>query len=311
MSARASCYDSGQRGFTLVEMIVVMVLTGILGGMTMSMIRNPVRNYVNAAARADLADTADLALRRMTRELHGALPNSIRLSSLGLTTMLEFIPTKAGGTYLSVEDLGGGNPLSFTDTSLVKFDVLGTMPAAPYNIVAGDSIVVYNLGAGYTYGDAYLGDNRVTVTGLGTGVNGNTVSFVDPTGASLNPYAKPYVTSPTTGTTPNASPTNRFSVVGQPVSFVCVANPNGKGTIKRYWNYGFKTNQPSVATMSAGSSALLANGVLTCQFAFTQLANVHSGLLGMAVVLASTVPTDGNLLETVSMAAQIHVDNTP
>jgi prepilin-type N-terminal cleavage/methylation domain-containing protein len=67
-----------QRGFTLVEAIIVMVLTGVLAGVMVLFIRQPVQNYVDAAGRAGLTDTADLALRRMARELRSALPNSIR-----------------------------------------------------------------------------------------------------------------------------------------------------------------------------------------------------------------------------------------
>jgi prepilin-type N-terminal cleavage/methylation domain-containing protein len=48
-----------QHGFTLIETIVVMMITAILAGIMVLFIRRPVQNYVDNAARADMADVAD------------------------------------------------------------------------------------------------------------------------------------------------------------------------------------------------------------------------------------------------------------
>jgi prepilin-type N-terminal cleavage/methylation domain-containing protein len=132
-----------QRGFTLVEAIIVMVLTGVLAGVMVLFIRQPVQNYVDAAGRAGLTDTADLALRRMARELRSALPNSIRTTFNNGVWYVQFIPVRSGGQYLAVEDsTTGGIPLSFTSMSATQFDVVGPMP----DVVPGDIIAIYNLG---------------------------------------------------------------------------------------------------------------------------------------------------------------------
>jgi len=296
-----------QRGFTLVEAIVVMVVTAILAGTTVMFIRRPVQSYVDNAARADMGDVAELALRRMARELHTALPNSIRLSVAGNLSLLEFIPTKAGGLYLAVEDNAGPNSLSFTQANRLSFDIVGPVPSGAYAIAVGDSIVVYNLGTGFVDADAYanVGGNRATVTA----VNGSTIGFVDPYAANNNPFANAFNAAPTPRV-PNTSPDHRFNVATTPVTFACVNDAAGRGTLTRYWNYGFQAAQIDPSAVANVSRALMGSNVLGCQFTVAAAANQHTGLIGMSISLARPAP--GNAaLETVTLAHQIHVNNTP
>ena len=60
------------RGFTLVEMVIVVVITAIIGAMVAVFIRLPVQGYIDANARAELADLADTATRRMARDIRRA-----------------------------------------------------------------------------------------------------------------------------------------------------------------------------------------------------------------------------------------------
>ena len=63
------------RGFTLIEMIMVIVITGVIAGMVAVFIKGPVDSYFDMARRAELTDIADTAMRRMTRDIRLALPN--------------------------------------------------------------------------------------------------------------------------------------------------------------------------------------------------------------------------------------------
>src|SRR6185503_18991127 len=67
-------------GVTLIEMIMVIMITGILAAVSVVFLRGPVEGYVDVARRAELTDIADTALRRITRDLRTALPNSIRVT---------------------------------------------------------------------------------------------------------------------------------------------------------------------------------------------------------------------------------------
>jgi MSHA biogenesis protein MshO len=295
-----------QRGFTLVEAIVVMVISGILAGIMVLFIRQPTQNYVDAAARADLSDTADLALRRMARELHAALPNSVRLSSAGGVWWLQFIPTKAGGQYLAVEDsAASGTPLSFTASNAQVFSVVGPMPS----VVVGDHIAIYNLGSGID--DAYTRSNLALVKGVVLLPSplityeqaGDTIVDGVAHPNNVNPFLLP------AGQT-QRSPDQRFFVVGTPVTFRCAANAQGTGRLERFTHTTFAAAQPTPPLSQTG--ALLANNVAGCDFNFTQAANLQTGLIGLTIALAR--PRAGgaaNGLETVTLTHQIHVDNTP
>ncbi len=288
-----------QRGFTLVEAIVVMVVTGILAGIMVLFIRQPVQNYVDAAGRADMSDVADLALRRITRELHGALPNSMRVTTIGSATLLEFIPTKAGGVYLAAEDDAGTPVLDFVNANL-SFKVVSDWPAAPYNIVANpanpDYVVVYNLGPGYAGADAYASAPSAR--------NRSQVSGVDSVNQIISMQDNPFAVG--AAGVPNASPTHRFNIVKQPVTFSCAPNAvTGVPELRRYWNYGFQAAQIDPATL-ANSNALLASYVSNCSFSYGNTINLQHGLISLSLSVGRA-----NSTELVQLAQQVNVENTP
>lgn len=297
---------SGQGGFTLMEAVLVMVITSIIAGSLVLFIRMPVQNYVDAAGRAELSDTADLALRRMVRELHGALSNSVRIYDNGTVTVLEFIPTSAAGVYQAVEDnLASGSPLDFQVAGNKNFTVLSAMPAAPYAIVAGNSIVVNNLGEGFQDADAYAAISASNAS------NRALVSVTPPLNSSLvtlsaNPFAGPFNASPSRP--PNVSAQQRFSVVSQPVSFRCVRDAAGTGTLTRIWNYDFLSPQvdPNAVSNASKRTALMANNVVDCAFSYNLLPASPVGVAVMSITLARPGST-----EFVTLAQQIHVENSP
>jgi MSHA biogenesis protein MshO len=139
-------------GFTLVEAIMVIVITGILAGMVAVFIKAPVDGYVDSVRRAELTDAADTALRRISRDVRTALPNSFRLASVGGSSCVEFLPTLGGGRYRVAPKtdstaLPVGDVLDFAiaDTS---FDVLAysNLPDSFAGAVS-QHVVIYNLGS--------------------------------------------------------------------------------------------------------------------------------------------------------------------
>jgi len=258
-------------GVTLVEMIVVIAITGILAAAVAVFIRRPVEGYIDAARRAELSDIADTALRRITRDLRTALPNSIRVDATG--KYIEYLQTGGGGRYRAEVDSGGlGEPLNFSALDTL-FDVIGPMPT----MAAGDQIVIYNLGPGTGSTDAYTGGNRTAFT-----------SVAAPT---VTIAAKQF---------PFASPGKRFQVVQHPVTYACEA-----GVLRRYWGYAIAPTQP--VPPAGGNNALLATNVnvATCSFSY-----VTAGGAAWTGVAAVTLEISQSG-ESVRLFQQVHVNNVP
>jgi len=261
-------------GFTLIEVIMVMVITGILGALVASF-ATPLKGYFDATARADLSDAADTALRRMARDVRLALPNSIRVN--GGNHYLDFLATTGGGRYRAVDDASGASDkLDFTAAD-TGFDVLGST----VDITAGDQIVVYNLGV--SGADAYEGNTAIThvrrAAAAGTGLS------------------KVSITS--TNRMPFDSPAHRFQVVHEQVRYICDL------TTKKLTRYaGFAIATPAAAAPTGGGSALLASGVTGCSFVYAPGSTQRTGLVTISLTLA-------NDRDSVTLLHQVHVQNVP
>lgn len=235
-------------GFTLTEAIMVIVITGILASMVAVFIQKPVQGFFDTARRAALVDTADTVLRRVSRDLREALPNSVRVSG---GTALEFLHVKGGGRY---REQGPGDILDFTAAD-ASFAVL----SPGVNVQSGDSIVVYNLGVGGA--SAYEGTStsrRIAAA---------------PFGASLSNVA---ITSATRFIF--ASPARRFQVVDTPVSYVCSA-----GQILRYSGYAILASQP---VPPAVTGMPIADKVSACNFAYATGPSERAALVTLSLSLS-------------------------
>ena len=264
------------RGFTLVEMIMVIVITGIIGGMVAMFLKAPIQQYMDVARRADMTDIADTALRRVGRDLRTALPNSVRVipgtcpGGMGACSFLEFIPTKAGGRYRADTP---GDFLSFADPADNSFDVLGQ----GVDVANGDSIVIYNLGIPGS--DAYEGSSlRVAAAPFGTALT--KVTFT--TGAAQFPFD---------------SPGHRFHIVSTAVSYVCDTTA---GTLTRY-SYTISSVQPTSALVNGNR---LATNASVCSFTYDPLVSARNGLVTMRLGITK----DG---ETATLYSAVHVSNQP
>lgn len=258
---------------------MVIVIMGVIGGIVAVFLKVPVDAYFDSARRAALTDVADTAVRRMARDIRKALPNSLRTPTTApvANQCLEFIPTKTGGRYRAdVNASGMGDILDFSaaDTS---FDMLGVNSSlADQAIVAGDSVVVYNLGIPGS--DAYAGSNRSTVSAVGTGTLANETKISI---ASIQ--------------FPLASGSNRFHVI-----------PTGENVVAYVCNGGnlYRTTSTTFTSACPKTGAILATNVSSCEFVYNGTDLQRNGLVQVKINLTSNG-------ETVSLYHEIHVDNSP
>lgn len=275
-------------GFTLIEMIVVMVLTGIIGSMVAVFIRAPVQGYVSSSQRAEMTDIADTALRRLARDIRTAVPNSVRVANCGATPCVEYLPTRAGGRYRSATP---GDVLDFglADSS---FDIIG--PAIIFN--ANDYIVTGSTQSDGNppYSSGANGVLRAYSGGAGARVN---ASFNNAGATGLPSWAE--------------LPGHRFQLVDgteKAVTYGCIgtqgtldANQNGQASLVRYWGYGFNAIQ--VMPPAGGTTATLANNLSACAISYNPV-NQRDALVEISLTI-----TRGN--ESINLSHAIHVNNIP
>lgn len=174
-------YRSQNNGFTLVELVMVIVISSIISVISVQFIVTAMQGVADTASRQQTAFTASLVAERISREVRQALPNSVRLFSTGGLTnnCVEFIPVIQASQYLA--------PLA--GVSLGSWEVLSPGNVAGY-------VAVYPVSVGVIYPSG----NAVT-TGSLTFTSGNVVTV------AMGGH-----------TFPTDSPQRRFFVISQPVS---------------------------------------------------------------------------------------------
>jgi len=282
-----------QRGFTLIEAIMVIVITGIVAGMVAIFIRQPIEAYVDSVRRAELADIADTAARRIARDIEAALPNSVRTPTAD-NNCVEFIPTKTGGRYRAASDGTVGSEFLDFSAADTLFNMYGPLSSvAAQQIAQGDLIAVYNLGI--PGASAYAQDNTSAVTAA----------------PAWNASSQETTLSIAAKLFPLASPRNRFHVIPggeQVVLYVCAgvgtsATGDGLGTLYRLVKtlpYG----QTAACSAVPAGAAVLATKLSACSFNYSPSPLQRNGLVSISLEIRQ-------LGEKVLLQHQVSVENTP
>lgn len=305
-----------QAGFTLVEMITAITITAILSGIVALFIRLPLQGYFDVARRAELTDEADLAVRRMARDVQGALPNSVRIGSAGGVIYLEFLAVRTGGRYRAGPGAAPGSggsaacpagavaghddvlEIGLADTC---FHTLGATPNLG-TVTAADWLVINNLSP-----DPVASPDASAYAGPGGGGNRIGLNALPAAGSGAN-WEDRFTFGGAGGYAfPLASPSSRFFIVSGPVTYACAPAPGG-GILTRFWGYPIAAAQPTPPAGAA--SALLASNVTACAISYdVSAAATRNGVVTINLTLTRTDPTGGT--ENVNLHAQAHVVNAP
>ncbi|MEA2082980.1 MAG: prepilin-type N-terminal cleavage/methylation domain-containing protein [Thermodesulfobacteriota bacterium] len=68
-------------GFTLIELVIVIVILGVLGVMGSDFISSAFKGFSATDARMEMYEEGKIALVRMEREIHNAIPNGVNLAA--------------------------------------------------------------------------------------------------------------------------------------------------------------------------------------------------------------------------------------
>jgi len=167
-------------GFTIIELITVMVILGILSVGTVTFISDGANGFASTLSRGALASDAQLLITRLNREIREALPSSIRISAGG--DCLELIPITGGSVYLSA-------PVGTNATGL---------QAVPLDSDA--RVAIAPVGNVYQLGNPGAISPTVSVTAIDAN-NEVTINFANP-----HQFTQ-------------ASALNRFFLVAEPISY--------------------------------------------------------------------------------------------
>lgn len=272
------------RGFTLVELVMVIMVTGIIAASVTVFLKPAIDSYVDTRRRGDLTDMADTAVRRISQDIRRAVPNSVRWVS---ASCMQLVPTIAGGRYRMAPDTTVATSKWIdSSTATTEFDVLSPMAVTPIaDATNGDWVVIDNQNGGEVYSNPDPGP-RARITGFSataTGAHRITVA------------AKQF---------PIGYDGGRFVVVAnaeQTVTYTCDAT-----TLYR------KVAVFGAANCSAGTpTEVVATGV-NCAidrtffvYSTNQGATQQSGFVWMRIELGDASG------ESVALAHGVHVDNVP
>src|SRR6266481_6264889 len=146
-------------------------------------------------------------------------------------------------------------------------------------------VAIYNLGINGA--NAYAGDNTAAVKTSTSNAN-----IINLTAGKLFPFE---------------SPSARFDIINQPVSYVC--NPT-LGTLTRVSGYSITPTQPTTTFPAGNQQNLLAKNLTNCSFTYdASVVAQRSGLVTMSLTITEANPSSSS--EKVTLYNSVHVSNLP
>lgn len=226
------------RGFTLVEMVTVVIILGILVLGVSSFLIFGTRIFIDSTSVEQVMSQSRFAIERMTRDIRNAVPNSIRVRSSGNDWQcIEMMPIASSASYI----LAPVGPLPAANTAIV----MQASNSAP--LTKDQQLLIYPLRPA----DVYTSAN---------GTTGKLFSIKEVTNSALTNATN--VEFDKTVQFSEMSPRQRYFGVTGAVSYCFEKVTDELAQLNRYAGYGFNNpiNQPAPANM--GPAVLMAENIV-------------------------------------------------
>ncbi|WP_250656584.1 type II secretion system protein [Alkalimarinus coralli] len=238
------------KGFTLVELVIVIVIAGILAVGSVQFVGQATQGYSDAADRQQLATIGWIASEKVSRELRNALPNSLRLDSNTVKKCIEFIPVISGSHYLTLPGATPATPKSFTAVASGFVSTPTDTRIAVYPTSTSD---IYSSGSGsLSSSDIDKLDIDTPSAGIDTITLTNSFSF-----STSSPERRFFFTQSPIMYCIEGSRLNRYSDYGISPSFPSPSNPQ---IIIDKLNF-------SLSSFAISPATLTRNAIVAMQFA--------------------------------------------
>lgn len=283
---RVNHVKHGQRGFTLIEMVIAIVLLGIVASLVSVFLGNTLESYTALARRDKLQSSLRMAVERISRELRYALPNSVCTDNgsgcNNLGNIVYFIRTVDAGEYQTrTGNYISGQaraPLPVFPASAGNFDVLS---GSNINAAVGQWVVVYNTDNTDIYSS---GSHRRQISSIGS----KDTNGVPPDDVSVIQFGSAV-------SFPTGSPSHRFQIIENNVVLFYLQGTN---------LYRARSSFASPATATVGTEKLLLRDVSACTFTYVPGSLLRSGLLRIDIRV-------NNGRESLQMIREVHIHNAP
>ena len=274
------------RGFTLIELVVAISISGILVAASSALILAPINAQRDQSRRAALSSEADLALRAVAADLDSAIPGTARVTGTATGATLEML-IGAGSAAVRTNDTSVAAALNLElNVPEAAFSTLNEFSAITRPFASSTTpALVFDPAAGPD--DAY--DSAVAQTTAGTSVS--IVAGPAP-GQDLVTLAPAYRFSP-------PGSVALVHLVAGPVAYVCDTNAR---RLTRYSGYAAtrdRTQRDSSAELlAAGASAVVAaEDVTACRLS----SGAPTASRGAVLAMSLTITRDG---ESAVLASQ-------
>ncbi|MEH6346531.1 MAG: prepilin-type N-terminal cleavage/methylation domain-containing protein [Bermanella sp.] len=216
-------------GFTLIEIIIVIVVLSVLSIGSAKFISFSAQGYVDTVRRSGLASSASIVNEKISRMVRDSLPGSVRVNAA--QDCLELVPVVAASRYVQAPIVG--YPVSQTEVHAVPVDA--ALAQAGYLAIYPVTEDINEIYDGTT-SPGIISNNTATITGTSNGAS----VFTFDVGATFQ-YSQ-------------GSPQQRLFITDTPVAF-CQDGSN----LFFYRNYGFVGD---VANLAAALPTAIPNRLL-------------------------------------------------